>query len=52
MLLTTKNKLKFIVRFYALNKAGFKVLISNSSLSKEEALREKVKANYMFKEII
>jgi len=49
VLLTTKNKLKFIVRFYALNKAGFKVLISNSSLSKKEALREKVKANYMFK---
>ena len=39
VLLTTKNKLKFIVRFYALNKAGFKVLISNSSLSKEEALK-------------
>ncbi len=49
VVLTTKNKLKFIIRFYALNRAGFKVLISNSSLTKKEALREKVKPNYMFK---
>ena len=44
MLLTTKNKLKFIIRFYALNRAGFKVLISNSSLSKKRGSSRKSQA--------
>ena len=52
VLLTTKNKLKFIIRFYALNRAGFKVLISNSSLSKKRLFEKKSSQIICLKEIV
>ena len=44
----TKDKIDFIIKFYALNKAGFSILINDKN-NKNYILNEKVNVNYYFK---
>ena len=44
----TRNKIDFIIKFYALNKAGFSVLINDNN-NKKKILKEKININYYFK---
>jgi len=46
--LNTKNKLDFLIKLYALNKAGFVVFITNTN-SENFLKKEKIKINYFFK---
>ena len=46
VVLDTKDKLKFITRFYSCNKAGFIIFLSNSI---REIKKEKIQINYIFR---
>ena len=48
VVLNTRNKLDFIIKFYALNKSGFKVFLSESS-SIKNLRKENIEINYFFK---
>lgn len=45
----TKDKINFIIQFYALNRAGFTILINDKN-QKNHILTEKVNINYYFKQ--
>ena len=46
--ISSKNKIDFIIQFYALNRAGFPVLL-NSTNSLNKIKKENLKINYFFK---
>jgi len=46
--INAKDKLDFIIKFYALNKSGFKIFLSESN-SLENLKKEKIEINYIFK---
>ena len=46
--ISTKNKINFIINFYACNQLGFPVFLNNNN-SVKEILKEKIKVNYIFR---